>query len=220
MPDSLYQISIAVSATGYSRFGFGCEILNLSNTNAGVMQAPGAGVKFLNAFNGRRNALHSTPKLGSTVLFTFQWKAPTNPDTVTFYVMGNAVNGNGNTSGDRPSAPVSFSLSPKPLPVDTTHKDTNTAAIREFPMPVSAVELYPNPSSELSQLNFQLKKSGNVTIELSDVRGRRVKEFLNENRPAGSCSQILDLRGVEKGVYFVGISSGQGKVTRKLLLVQ
>src|SRR5688572_9187434 len=140
MPDSVYQISIQMSATGFSRFGFGCEILGKNNTNAGTMQLPGPGVKFLNAFNGRRNALHTIPKLAGTASFDFQWVAPSTPDTVTFYVMGNAVNGNGSTSGDFPLAPVSMSLSPKPLPVDPT------TLIRELPSFVTKVYLYPNPA--------------------------------------------------------------------------
>ena len=69
-PDTTYQITIETAASGFSKYGFGCEILTPSVTNSGTMSAPGAGVKFLNS-GAKRNAVHTTAKNGTSAQFTF-----------------------------------------------------------------------------------------------------------------------------------------------------
>ena len=62
VPGTTYTLTIIITASGFNNFGFGCEILNASNTDAGTMQNAGTGVKFLTAGNGRKNAVQSATK--------------------------------------------------------------------------------------------------------------------------------------------------------------
>jgi hypothetical protein len=219
-PDSVYQISISASAAGYSRYGFGCEVLNQSLQNAGTLTLPGPGVKFINAFNGRRNAVQTLPKNGASVTFTFQWFAPST-GTVTFYTMVNAVNGNNNTSGDFPLTPFSLKLRPWIAPVDTTEEeDTSTVSIPELNRPVGRVVTYPNPAGDNLTVEYSLEKKSDIEVLLRDLTGRLVAVLVQGPRPAGVNREPIGMGGTPRGVYFIEVSDGHTKPVRKLVMLR
>jgi hypothetical protein len=208
IPGQLYTITINVNHATQPAFGFDCEILNSSNANAGTMQNPGTGVQLFN-FGSKRNATHTTPKSGSgTAAFTFLWLAP-NSGTATIYVSGNAVNLSSSTSGDSP-ANTNKVLTPDPL-----------ASLKENQeVEISGVSFYPNPASEILSLSYYLRSDKAVVIELIQLDGKLVKEVFNQNEKAGPNSHILDLKSVDKGVYFMKISSEGETLAQKLLLLR
>ena len=215
MADSTYQITIAVNAVGFNRYGFGCEILDTLSANAGTMQTAGAGVKFLNS-GARRNATHTTPKLGTGgTSFSFNWIAPSS-GKATFYVCANAVNFNNNTSGDLP-IPHSMFLYPAPVPVDTPVVIDN---VHERLYSKLMLRVFPNPAASVSQLDYQLAQSAAVMVSLVDLQGKTLKVFIDEKQDAGPHSNLLDLRGVSAGVYFLRLDANGKKLSQKLLTVE
>jgi hypothetical protein len=216
MPDSTYLISIQVAASGFSHFGFGCEILDSVNGNAGLMQNQGFGVHFSPAFNGRTNALHTTPKAGTnSATFFFEWVAP-HEGKATIYACGNAVNLNGNTSGDLP-IPVSLELTPVPVPVDTTVHDVGLKETDNSG--IARITVYPNPANGFSNISYNLKEAKCITVELIDMNGNSVKELYSRKQSPGRHSQILNFQDVTAGVYFIRLSVDQQKVSQKLITV-
>lgn len=218
MPDSVYQISIAVEATGFTHYGFASQILNNANTNAGTFQNLGAGVKFLGPTN-KRSMVHTTPKIGSSgqaVTFTYNWKAPSGGNA-TIYAIANAVNGNNSTSGDFVISPVSLNLVAAPtLPIDPVSAGIEKTIFES----VSAVSIYPNPANSLSTMSFYLNESRLITIELIDIRGTAIKELHNQQQEAGSHSLLLNLNGAASGVYFIRTLADRQKVSQKLITIQ
>ncbi|WP_317899328.1 T9SS type A sorting domain-containing protein [Aurantibacillus circumpalustris] len=217
-PDSVYQITIQASATNFSKFGFASQILNPSNTNAGVLQNAGTGVKFLN-IGAKRSAVHNSVKTGASVSFTYKWVAPSSGDA-TIYAIANAVNGNNSTSGDFVIAPISMPLIAGPIPtppVDTTLtvglKENKTNALVQ-------VSIFPNPIKDLGNISYNLKKTGTVGIELIDMRGALVKQLYNQPETPGYHSQIINLNGIASGVYFIKTTFEKQKVSQKLITVQ
>lgn len=220
MPDSVYQISIAVEATGFTHYGFASQILNNANTNAGTFQNLGAGVKFLGPTN-KRSMVHTTPKIGSSgqaVTFTYNWKAPSGGNA-TIYAIANAVNGNNSTSGDFVISPVSLNLVAAPTP--TVNIDSLGVGIKKTSFEsVSAISIYPNPANSLSTMSFYLNESRLITIELIDIRGTAIKQLHNQQQEAGSHSLLLNLNGVASGVYFIRTLADGQKVSQKLITIQ
>ncbi len=216
MPDSVYQIDVVLNASGFSKFGFAAQILSSSLVNSGTLQAAGSGVKFLNA-GQKRTAVHNTPKTAAanTATFTFHWKAPHQGDA-TLYAIGNAVNGNGSTSGDYVMSPASMALVAAPAPVDTTI--TTGLLMQKNPEPVEW-HLFPNPCNTFCQLSYQLAATSNVNLELYDLHGKKVMTLVQEQQMAGNYSQTIQLGQLPDGVYLVK-SSSEGKVSCKRLLVQ
>lgn len=215
MPDSTYQITIETTANGFSKYGFGCEILTPSATNSGTMFAAGAGVKFLNS-GAKRNAVHTTAKNGNTAQFTFKWTAPSSGDA-TIYAIGNAVNGNGSTSGDFVISPTSLNLVPAPTPVDTTIDLVNIREIKTGL--VSQVSVFPNPAVGITQISYYLETPKHIRIELVNINGSLVKALYDDRESAGQHSQILNLQNVSSGVYFIKLNADTKMASQKLIVI-
>jgi hypothetical protein len=220
-PDSTYQITLSMSAAGFTRYGFGCEILDVAGSDAGLMHTPGSGVQFQTAFNGRKNAVHTTKKANTsgTVTFTFKWTAPSTGDA-TIYAIGNAVNGNNTTTGDFVMSPVSKALTagtpPPPPPPDTT----STVGIEEIRFnPISQVLVFPNPVSDLCNISYFLKTPGVISAELVDIKGQQVTKLFNVQQEPGHQSRILDLSDVPSGIYFIKLSMNDQKISQKLITI-
>lgn len=211
VPGTDYLITIEVASPGINSYGFGCEILNSTNTNAGTMHTPGAGVKFLNS-GGRRNAVHTSTKAGTGgTTFTFNWTAPTDGDNATIYVAGNAVNANGGNTGDFPMTPVSLALTAE-VPIDTDVREHASSQLTQ-------VSVYPNPATDITKVSYFLSNKKSLRIELVNLNGSVVKEFTDKVQDSGPHSQILDLQGIASGVYFIKVTIEGQKPTQKLISI-
>jgi hypothetical protein len=225
LPDSTYKISIDVSASGFSRYGFACEILDSVSKNCGNMFDAGSGVKFQNAFNARRNAVHTSAKTGTMVSFTFSWTAPPSGKAI-IYAAANAVNGNNSTSGDFPlakhtmtlmaAAPVTPTIPSEP--VDTTKK--TDVGINEHVASALKLNVFPNPANGFTNLNYTLVKNTLVTGELISLDGKVVKSLVDARQNPGEHNQILVLSDIPPGVYFLKISLDGKHTSQKLISVR
>lgn len=211
VPGTTYTITITVNASGFSQFGFGCEILNASNANAGLMQNQGAGVKFLNS-GARKNAVQSTAKSGSgSANFQFEWVAPAS-GAATFYVSGNAVNGNNNSAGDFPVTPITLALQAG-APVDPV-------GLAEGSILSGEALLYPNPANSLAGLSFMLKQEAAIEAEILSLDGKSLKRINLGQLQAGLHNQSLDVQDFAPGLYFVKLSAENKKLSQKLLILE
>lgn len=208
-PGTVYTINIVVAHPSQPKFGFGCEILNSSNANAGTMANAGAGVNFANAGNGRKNAKHTAPKTGTgSATFTFEWTPPLSGD-VTFYVSGNAVNGTGSSGGDSPAATTLSLSNSLATSLDKLAETTEVKAV-----------LYPNPGKGFTSMSYFLSKDQTIKLELLELNGKLVKTICDELRPAGQQDHKINLMDVPSGLYFIKMSSNERLLTQKLISVQ
>jgi hypothetical protein len=216
-PDSVYTLTITVKASGFSKYGFGCEILNDDNLNAGLMSSAGIGVKFLNAGNGRKNAVQTSTKNGvDSTKFSFKWTAPAvGSGNATIFVSGNAVNGTGGSGGDL-TIPGTFVISEGAVPSNTL---LGVGLEEKNKSSVNLVTLYPNPSNGISNVAYTLKNTKAISIQLIDVTGKIVSELVNETSHAGYHSHTLNLQSFDKGIYFISIIEEGKKVSQKLIIL-
>jgi flagellar hook capping protein FlgD len=80
----------------------------------------------------------------------------------------------------------------------------------------------PNPFARFATLRFQVARASDVTLEVMDLAGQRVKLLASATLPAGehfSSWDGTDARGSRRaaGVYFVRLSDGVQSTTRKVL---
>jgi len=94
---------------------------------------------------------------------------------------------------------------------------------RKMGLSLSAPELVmktsPNPFTDNTNIQYELRSATNVGISVYDVNGVEVKVLVNKNQPAGSYTQTLDGKGLAAGVYFVKISNN-GVVKQTLRIVK
>ena len=207
-----YTITISVTGTSYTKFGFTSEILfTPTNTNAGTMSGPGAGVILANGPSGRKNAVQNTPKIGAgTADFVYQWTAPTNgANTLRIYAVGNCVNGDGSSGGDFARA-TSLFLS---TPAITQAEQQKLVALKSF-------NVYPNPAQDEVNVSYNLSDTKNVSIQLFSITGQIVAELLNEKEENGVYSKKLDIPAdVEPGMYFLKVYADSKTVAQRLVSI-
>ena len=84
---------------------------------------------------------------------------------------------------------------------------------------IAIQNIYPNPFSNETNINFSLASSGNVNVSIHDMTGREVAELANGVMAAGD-HQITWEAGneVPNGIYFCTISTAGHKLTQKVML--
>jgi len=84
---------------------------------------------------------------------------------------------------------------------------------------------YPNPFSELTQIDFSLTETTNVSLKIYDVVGKMVSTLVNEKLDAGNYNvtwYATDDNGakLEGGIYIYQLVSGNKTVTKKMLFIK
>ncbi len=209
-PGTTYTINISVGNSDFSRFGFGCEILNEKDSSTGIMSTPLTGVQFVNSFNSRQNATHTNMKSGlGSAIFSFVWVAPQS-DSVWIYASGNAVNNDGNSTGD--NADNSFLA----LVSDGTVDVPEIQNKKSF-----EINVFPNPASGGLSFEYFLSNSAEVRTVLCDLRGKEVKELFKEKQSVGLQKFKSEFSSeITNGVYFLKISIDGKPSTQKLVIIR
>lgn len=93
---------------------------------------------------------------------------------------------------------------------------SGTVGVNEVNAQNSNVVVYPNPSSSLTYVDFNMTSLGNVVFDVLDVQGRLVSTF-TDVFPAGDHQYTMN-NDLEKGVYMVRISFGDQSVTKRVVI--
>lgn len=207
IPLQTYTITVTVSNSAYSKFGFDSEILTTTNVNAGSITAAFAGAQLVNTT--RVNVTHTSPQSGTGFFnFSYVWVAPAS-GVCRIYAAGNAVNLDGNTTGDSPSTAL-VSLSPNTTDVREDHSTS-----------FSGLRVYPNPVVSDFKLQYNLIEDGEVKAALYDIQGKEISEIVNEKQNAGYHLLNTALPSdLPKGVYLVKLSLNGKSSAQRLIITQ
>ena len=83
---------------------------------------------------------------------------------------------------------------------------------------IGGFDVYPNPMSTQGYAHFQLTKSSDVKIQITDMLGKEVSIILNENLSAGFYNPRIPVENLESGVYFCNLIT-DGKTEVKKIVV-
>jgi len=91
--------------------------------------------------------------------------------------------------------------------------------------PVNPAELlnvrtYPNPTSDLVFVEFELKELSLVHISLIDINGRMVKKLFDGDAKAGQNRLSFSTEWLKKGIYFVKISDNKKLFNTQKIIIQ
>jgi hypothetical protein len=90
----------------------------------------------------------------------------------------------------------------------------------EIPTEYALEQNYPNPFNPSTTINYQLPKSGHVTLKVYDVLGRQVATLVDEEKKAGRYAVTFDGRNFASGVYLVGMKSESYQQVKKITLLK
>lgn len=89
---------------------------------------------------------------------------------------------------------------------------------KEMPSKFSLKQNYPNPFNPITNIEYDVKKSGLVTIKVFDCIGKELETLVKENQLPGTYRAIFDGSKYSSGIYFYRIHAGEFSVTKKMVL--
>ncbi|NOQ75339.1 MAG: T9SS type A sorting domain-containing protein [Crocinitomix sp.] len=82
---------------------------------------------------------------------------------------------------------------------------------------ITQLSIYPNPTSDMALVTYStIADAGNVTIAIYDNAGKLIKEELIANIGTETMTYNIDTENLDNGMYFVTLTTEQGKKTEKL----
>lgn len=143
-------------------------------------------------------------------VWSVEWTAPDEaPESVTFYVAGNAGNGGEGPGGDY------IYTSDLTVPRATTSNEETTS-----PLVARVDAIYPNPFVSSAHIDFTLGEAAPVTITLFDGLGRTVRVVEEGTRGPGAHTVRVEADGLPAGVYFVEVRTPTARTTRPFTLTR
>ena len=82
---------------------------------------------------------------------------------------------------------------------------------------VSFGNLFPNPTTGQTAINYKLENASTVSIKVLDITGKVIYTSNEGTQNSGSHSVSLDASNFTTGVYYVTVSTENGAVTQKLI---
>jgi len=199
-----YNISVTITHSGSSKFGFNLVALDSSNASVGTITA-GAGTQVMNGPLSRQNITHTNAGTGTTTpgskIFNFTWTAPASyAGIITFYAAGNATNNDGNNTGD--------------------FVYTTTFSINGNPITLLEADLYsdfqisPNPILSGNVLHVQVPENFN-RLSLTDLSGRT---FIRSTWEQGINTLKVPSAGLQTGIYLLVIENDSKRLVKRLII--
>ncbi len=84
---------------------------------------------------------------------------------------------------------------------------------------------YPNPFNPETTISYDISKKSNVTVDIYNIKGQKVKSLLNETQEAGQHKIIWqgdnnEGKRVSSGSYFYRVKSGNKEIVNKMMLMK
>ena len=88
------------------------------------------------------------------------------------------------------------------------------------PFSYSLEQNYPNPFNPSTTIEYSIPQNGFVTLRVFNILGKEVATLVNEQVIAGKHKIDFDASGLNSGVYFYKIESGNFVETKKMILIK
>lgn len=94
---------------------------------------------------------------------------------------------------------------------DFDKMDSSKGISRQF-------ELFPNPASDRTTVNYEVLESGNVSIGVYGRTGKLVKKVFDQYQEAGKHKLEIDLSNLDDKMYIIRINDVNGQVSESLMI--
>lgn len=197
-PGITYDVTLTNIASG-SPSGYGFQMVSLLSDNTGINEWTTLDNLSQTATIGSRTYVeHTSVNPSNTV--NLKWTAPMEGSgDVTFYAVGNAVNGNGNTSGDGVGT-TSFSIT-----------EDLTSSINETR--INSFNISPNPATDFIRINAAYFSIANYSI--INVQGQTMLSGTLENQ-----TKTIDVSHLNTGLYIINLLdvATKNNLTQRLII--
>lgn len=177
-----------------SKFGFALS------ANGGTLSESSANIQKVSSYL-THTAAGTAADAGGGKTWTATWTAPSSGGNVNFQLYLNASNGDNSSSGDMiysRSAVLSQASGLNDIVKD------------------GSLSVYPVPAKDMVNIDFELKQSSNVNINVVSQDGKLVKTIASGQLNSGV--QHFELKELASGLYFVNITANEQRITKKILI--
>lgn len=206
IPGSTYTITATANHSSLNKFGFQVSPQNINGdllgsllvVNSSETQLVGSGKYITHTLNG-------TSGSNNMKSWSFDWIAPSSgTGDVIFYGAFNAVNNNGQSSGD-----VVYTSTL------TVQENTISSLENNKIKDDESFSIYPNPVTDKTTVSFKSAFSYPIDcIEVVNMDGKVVRKI----QCSGLNKQEIDLSGVMEGIYFLVFRKLDGVVYTKKII--
>ncbi|MBN8586203.1 MAG: T9SS type A sorting domain-containing protein [Ignavibacteria bacterium] len=88
------------------------------------------------------------------------------------------------------------------------------------PTKFDLLQNYPNPFNPVTNIKFDIAKTGLVKLSVYDVTGRQVADLVNGELHAGSYNYDFNASNLASGIYFYKLEAGNFTSIKKMILVK
>lgn len=93
--------------------------------------------------------------------------------------------------------------------------------VSQHPIPGRySLKILPNPMLHSGKIEYAVVNGGNVSIDLFDLNGRRLKRLINKTQNPGNYEIILDASELPKSVYFIEFTTEDYREIKKLVKIR
>ncbi len=143
-----------------------------------------------------------------------------------WHVRASNASGTSAYSSIRQFATIAIAPAPPAMlsPLNVASED-NSAVDNIIPSEFALGQNYPNPFNPTTRIDFSLPSSGQVTIEIFNILGEKVKTIVNSQMGAGNHTVEWNSTGgdgnhVSSGIYFYRLTTGDFIQTKKMILLK
>lgn len=213
--DRNYRFGIVVVQDSMSGTGSGWDQANYYNTQSGhpYYQAGNPIVGYQHRYVGRwwplgvwgaNGSIPQSVTNGSTYNQTYTFTLPNDYDQNRIYIYGLVLEYNSDLM-DRPI----FNVVSQKLDLSTTSITTSNS--------VHGLEIYPNPTSDLTTLSFYLSQKEIVNIHILDINGKEVYKNAIEFYQ-GTQELTINTSDFANGTYLVNVTTSENSFSKKLVI--
>jgi hypothetical protein len=195
-----YNVNVTLVKEGAIKYGFEiCAKKGSTSTNMGTF-TKGTGTRIS---IGTSNYITHDNAV-ATGNWTFTWTAPAaSSDPVTFYLAGNAANGDNTSNGD-----FIYTMSKSIA--------SSTASIRESEFS-SNVKVIENPVNQHLVVDFNPQSQGNASIKVYSMQGTEIKLPVSLQGNGLNKRFVVETASLQQGMYIFSLQSGDEYASKKFL---
>jgi hypothetical protein len=101
---------------------------------------------------------------------------------------------------------------------DYTIYDFPIDGVDELNNGIEVTQNYPNPAKGTTTVTFSLKEPAKLSFEILNITGQKVFEIPPQKYSNGQHQISFDVSQLPGGVYFYTLTSGEGQVSRKMIV--
>lgn len=101
---------------------------------------------------------------------------------------------------------------------------TNSADLID-PIKTEITSIYPNPFNPITTITYSIKNAGNVTLDIYNIKGQKVKQLVNEQMSVDHYTVIWNGKdntgkNVSSGIYFCKLKTDDITHTKRVMLLK